>query len=135
MANKFNFAWQLVRVQARKIKDVEQKIQKVVEYLKENPNIHNYDRVHNWMKMTALGYKGNTAAISLFNQAIKELEDHKSKYDDPFDNEADLHLAKTEDLKAVLTDLNSRKYDFQYSSVPKAHTEFVKQLETELKSR
>lgn len=135
MSNKFNFAWQLVRVQARKIKEVGEKIEHVMDYLRRYPNVHNYDRILNWLKMAKLGYKGSTYAANAFNKAIKQLEDNKEMFNSPEDNESNLVDAHTEDIQAVLDDLSKRKYDFQYNETPKAHTEFVAQLEKELARR
>ena len=40
-ANKFNIHWQIVRTNARDIKDVDAKINHVMNYLNANKNIHN----------------------------------------------------------------------------------------------
>lgn len=133
--NKFNFAWQLVRVQARKIKEVPAKIKHVMAYLHKHPNIHNYDRIHNWLKMTQLGYKGDSKATGHFKDALENLEKNKSKYNAPDDNHVKLSDVSTDDIKMVLNDLGSRKYDFQFGATPKAHTEFVSTLEKELERR
>jgi hypothetical protein len=135
VTNKFNFAWQLARVQARKIKEVPGKIAYVLEYLQHNPNVHNYDRVRNWMRMTELGYKGDKKATEAFQRALTDLDGSKQKYADTEDNEVDLAVVSTADINEVLEDLAKRKYDFQFGSTPKDHTEFVETLVNELAGR
>ena len=45
--NKFNIAWQIERVKARSIKDVNQKVKHVVSFLNKNKSKENYERVLN----------------------------------------------------------------------------------------
>ena len=56
-SNKFNIHWQIVRVKARSIKDVDAKVDFVMDFLNSNKNVHNKDRVSNWLKMTSYAYK------------------------------------------------------------------------------
>ena len=132
-ANKFNIHWQIVRTNARDIKDVDAKINHVMNYLNANKNIHNYGRVHNWLKMTGVADKGEQR--QKFENAVKGIEGNKNKYASTEDNEGDLSKVSTADLKKVHSDLSKRKYGFQYKSVPKAHTEFMNKLNKELGSR
>ena len=45
--NKFNIHWQIVRVDAKSIKKVDEKIKFIINFLNSNKNIHNYERVLN----------------------------------------------------------------------------------------
>jgi hypothetical protein len=132
-ANKFSLPWQIVRVQVRSIKNVPQKISRVVAFLKDNPNAHNYERVMNWLKMTQVAYKGDDRL--LFDPAIHELTTHKSRYDSQADTPVDLSKFSTADIQMVLKDLSKRKYGFQFATTPKDHIAFVEALHTELASR
>lgn len=132
-ANKFNIKWQIIRTQARDIKDPSAKIKHVMNFLDDNKNVHNYGRVHNWLKMTGVAYKGDDR--DKFETAANHIENRKSDYSSSDDNENDLSKISTDDLKKVYKDLSKRKYGFQYKSVPKAHTDFVQQLQKELENR
>jgi hypothetical protein len=125
--NKFNIHWQIVRTNARDIKDVDDKISYVIEFLNKNKNIHNYGRVHNWLKMTSVAYKGEKR--EKFVAILSKVEDNKEDYASKEDMSNDLNSIPKEDLEKVYKDLSKRKYGFQYKSVPKAHTEFLNKLE------
>jgi len=129
-ANKFNIHWQLTRTQVRKIKDVDAKIKYVLKFLDRNKNIHNYGRVHNWLKMTGVAYKDDKR--KKFEEAVSKLEAAKGKYSATADNENDLSKMSKDDLKLVYKDLSKRKYGFQYKTVPKAHTDFMDKLKKAL---
>lgn len=131
--NKFNIKWQIARVNARDIKDVDDKIDHVMKFLDSNKNVHNYGRVHNWVKMTGVAYKGDDR--KKFEDTLDSMEKNKEKYSSTDDNDGDLKKVSTEDLRKVHKDLSKRKYGFQYKTVPKAHTDFMNQLDNELKSR
>tara|TARA_R110002110_G_scaffold205952_1_gene418093 strand:- start:157 stop:594 length:438 start_codon:yes stop_codon:yes gene_type:complete len=126
-ANKFNIHWQIVRTNARDIKDVDDKISYVIEFLNKNKNIHNYGRVHNWLKMTGVAYKGGNR--EKFVEILSEVEYNKEEYASKEDMSNDLNSIPKEDLEKVYKDLSKRKYGFQYKSIPKAHTEFLNKLE------
>ena len=127
---KFNIHWQIVRTQAKDIKDPQQKIHHVLKFLHANKNIHNYKRVHNWMVMTALGYPQDKRTH--FHSATKHLENTKGQYSSTEDMSNDLSKVSREDIKKVHKDLSNRKYGFQFKSVPKAHTAFVNKLKAHL---
>ena len=131
MINKFNISWQLVRVKARKIKDVENKIDFVLDFLKKNNSKENFGRIVNWLKMARLGYKDMNKR-QLFIDALNLIG--KNKYD-ARDNVNDLSLIISDDLLMVYKDLSKRKYGFQYKSIPKSHIEFVTKLKAELVKR
>lgn len=132
-ANKFNIHWQLVRTQARDIKDPDEKINHVMKHLNGNKNVHNYGRVHNWLKMTGVAYKGDDR--KKFEDATRALEKRQHEFSSTDDTANDLSKVSKEDLEKVHKDLSKRKYGFQYKSVPKAHTEFMGHLKAELDKR
>jgi hypothetical protein len=131
--NKFNIHWQIVRTQARDIKDPDAKIKHVLNHLNSNKNIHNFGRVHNWLKMTGVAYKDDVR--DKFDQAASALEKRKGEFSSTEDNENDLSKISKEDLQKVHKDLSKRKYGFQYKTVPKAHTDFMGHLNAELDKR
>lgn len=131
--NKFNIYWQVVRTKVRDIKDVDAKIKYVMDFLNKHKNVHNYGRVHNWIKMTGVAYKGEQRQA--FEDALAALEKNQSKYNEGQDLENDLSKVDRGELELVYKDLSKRKYGFQYKTVPKAHIEFMDALKTELDRR
>lgn len=133
--NKFDIGWQVVRTDARDLKDVPEKISFVLQFLNSHPTKENYGRVHNWLRMTKLGYKSEPEKSQKFENALDQIENNKEKYSSEGSSEGDLSSISNEKLKKVYKDLKKRKYGFQIKTVPKAHTEFLNKLETELGKR
>ena len=129
-ANKFNIYWQVVRVKARDIKDVHDKIKYVLDFLNRHKNIHNYERVLNWVQMTGVAYKGEQRKA--FEDTAAHLKAHKADFMDDKDMDNDLSKVDRSEVEKVYADLSKRKYGFQYKTVPKAHTEFMEKLKTYL---
>ena len=113
------------------IKDVENKIDFVLDFLKKKNSKENFGRIVNWLKMARLGYRDMNKR-QLFMDALNLIG--KNKYDAK-DNVNDLSLIVYDDLLMVYKDLSKRKYGFQYKSAPKSHIEFVTKLEAELLKR
>jgi len=130
--NKFNIKWQIVRTDARDIKDPSKKLSFVLNFLKNNPSKQNYDRVANWVKMTGVSYKGEDR--EKYEKAYETLKSNQDDYKEG-DEENDLSKASTSEIEKVYKDLSKRKYGFQYKSVPKDHIAFMNELENELKKR
>lgn len=137
MANKFNIHWQIVRVDARHEKDPKKKLKIVLKFLETYPNIHNFDRILNWVKMTGVAYKNkNEEVFNLFLKTESNLEKHKSRFEkNSKDLSNNLTSISTEDLYKVYNDLKKRKYGFQYKAVPVSHIEFMEKLKSELQRR
>ena len=133
--NKFNINWQLVRTKARAIHDVPQKIEYVMNFLREYPNQYNFARVWNWIKMTGVAYPKTSAEHQAFIEAEQKIHENEGQYASKTDDINDLTKVSTADLKLVLDDLKKRKYAFQFGKVPEDHIHFVQQLEDELKKR
>ena len=130
-SNKFDLHWQLVRTTAKDIKDTHSKVKYVMRFLDANKNIHNADRVLNWLKMTKLAYKIKV----IFDIAIEYIEHNMDKFTSTKDNTMQLKDLSNDDLLKVYTDLAKRKYGFQYKQVPQAHTHFVDILKKEIDKR
>lgn len=131
--NKFNIHWQIVRADAKSIKKVDEKIKFIINFLNSNKNIHNYERVLNWLKMTSLSYENNNRVI--FNNCIHNIENNYNEYQSCVDNVNNLEDISTNDLLKVFKDLSKRKYNFQFKSVPKDHTNFMDNLNNEIAKR
>ena len=132
--NKFDIHWQLVRVQAKKMKTPDEKIHHVLSFLKNHPTKENHGRVLNWMRMTGLGYKGEVR--DKFNKHADTLQNTKDKYKEAEkEGSGSLENVSTKDLEAVHKDLKNRKYGFQIKTIPKAHTEYVSKLGSEISKR
>jgi hypothetical protein len=82
--------------------------------------------------MTGVSYKGEVR--QKFEDAVTKLDANKDDYQGE-DLPNDLSKVDTKSLQKVYSDLKKRKYGFQFKSVPKAHTEFMSDLEAELKNR
>jgi len=130
--NKFNPIWQLNRVQAKKIKNVKDKVDFIIEYYNKYYTISDKERVLNWLNMTKLGYNGiHKKNRIFFDEAILELNKSNPT---KFDNFSKIEDLSDDEKKMILKDLSARKYDFRMNSkVPKDHIEFVNKLNLSLK--
>ena len=130
--NKFNIHWQIVRADAKDIKNPDEKLSFVLSFLNKHKSKENFDRVRNWVKMTGVSYKGEVR--QKFEDAVAKLDNKKDDFEGE-DLPNDLSKIDTKSLNKVYNDLKKRKYGFQFKSVPKAHTEFMSDLEDEIKKR
>lgn len=130
--NKYNIAWQIVRTKARKIKDVDDKLAYVYAFLCRNSSGENVARLKNWAFMSRMGYR-DQGSKKLFTEFLARLETFECKMKDS-DN-TDFTKVSDKDLQLVHKDLNKRKFNFQYSKVPKDHIDFMKVLEAEMLER
>jgi|TARA_B110000285_G_scaffold193566_1_gene222666 hypothetical protein len=127
VSDKWDIDWQVVRVNARLIKDYDDKFNYVIDWFKDHPSKNNYGNVKNWIKMTCMGYKKDPKNWIQIIDEVNILSFQKMSL---------LSEVNTEDLQRVLNDLSKRKYNFQFKGrVPKGHIEFVSALEDELKVR
>jgi len=132
---KFNSLWQLTRVKARQMRNYKEKLAYVLNYLENNPNIHDYARVHNWLVMTAAGYKNKMPEAAIeFIKAADKISANKDLYNLPKDNGYEISDLTFEELQMVLNDLEGRKYGFQFKKTPKAHIEFVDALKKQIQA-
>ena len=134
--NKFSFPWQYTRLSAKEFKDVYEKVDFVLDFLNNNSNIHNYNRVMNWLSMTALGYPKGSEERQLFLDTKERLETQKDLHANLEDSDNDLSKIPTSDLESVWKDLKKRKNNFMHGGVPpKDQVDFMKNLEQELQKR
>jgi len=133
-STKFDPLWQLIRTNAKGIKNPSHKISSVRKFILEYPNLHNFQRVLNWLKMTKVAYK-DSSIQSEFDEEVSWLESHKDQFSSTEDNEMKVEDLSNKDLLAVYKDLKSRKYGFQFKSVPKEHTDFLEVLHQEVSKR
>ena len=54
---KYNIHWQIVRVQAKKYKDVTTKLDYVLHFYQQHKTLDNYERIMNWLEGLAMGYR------------------------------------------------------------------------------
>jgi hypothetical protein len=112
--NKFNTEWQVTREEAKRIKEVDKKINHVKSFLLDNPSTANFGRVANWTRMTKLGYKNSSPeSAQKFEDFLDYLELNKSKFSEE-DKDVDLMDLPEQKFIAVYTDLIHRKNDFQH---------------------
>ena len=126
VVNKYHPAWQIIRVKARLEKDPALKLMSVQDWFDNNPSVQNYERVHNWIKMTAMGYRDETK--EMFLRSLVELEAIKDQCKLVVEDDWMLGLYDTDDLRLVYKDLLKRKYGFQFKKVPLSHTLFMARL-------
>ena len=55
--SKYDIHWQIVRVQAKKYKDISAKINYVLEFYSNYKTLDNHERILNWLEGLAMGYK------------------------------------------------------------------------------
>jgi len=129
MVNKFDIHWQVVRLHAKSLKG-SKKIGYVIDFLQQNRYHNNWRRVHNWLQMLLLSYKkSNNYMVKLILSTISDLESFRYTFDD---NQMTLKDVNTTTLLKLHKDLSKRKYNFQYNKIPKAHVEFMLQLDSEI---
>lgn len=124
VVNKFQIRWQLIRCQARKIKDVDLKIEFVTDFVTDYPSKENKARVKNWMVMCALPYRDIECRL-LFNEAKNYLETLTYSMEDEAN---DFEMFTEEELMVVYKDLKKRKYNFQFDKAPTTHVKFMESL-------
>ena len=133
--NKFNIHWQIVRMKAKKIKDVEKKLKYVYDFLEDHKNIHNYWRVYNWAKMSSYAFRDKNIK-QLYHMFLINLHITKWTFEKiEEDSNQDFDAYSLEDKLALKKDLNSRKYNFFYNGAPKAHVNFMRMLDNHLEGR
>lgn len=134
--NKFNTAWQDVRERAKKIKNVDDKIKLVKNFLEDNPSKENLGRVSNWTRMTKLGYKNSSPELAQkFEDYLDYLEANKDKFSEE-DKDIDLNDLSPERFKAIYKDLVHRKNDFQHGGKrPVTMTNYLNKMKEIAKKR
>ena len=78
--SKYDIHWQIVRVQAKKYKDISAKINYVLEFYSHHKTLDNHERILNWLEGLAMGYKNphdkakilGTKVLFDTDKAIKE---------------------------------------------------------------
>jgi hypothetical protein len=133
--NKFNTEWQDARTDAKKIKDVEEKISFVKKFLNKNPTKANLGRVLNWARMTKLGYSSSPSKQSQFDDFIDYLENNEEKYSGE-DKDVDLHDISPEKFVKIYKDLINRRNDFQHEGKrPKTMIEYLAKMKSVARDR
>ena len=133
--NKFNIAWQVTRVKAKKIEGAHNKGAFVIGWLVDHPTYANYKRVHNWLKMLGYGYKIDSGDRRYCEWALKQLEENRESYTDPSDTDhLDFIRYKHTEVYEVFVDLLARKNNFQFlGRTPVDQKVFVEAMEKYLK--
>lgn len=73
--SKYYTPWQIVRTEARSLNTPVEKLNFVLDYLQENMNYPNYERVYNWAEGLQKGYIGkNNEAVALIQDFLDELK-------------------------------------------------------------
>lgn len=132
ITTKFDPLWQIARTKARSIKDPQEKIAFIKKFMLDYPNVHNYERVFNWLNMTKVAYRDKSIQLK-FDEAIEWLKNLKNLSNK--DNEVSLQDISDDDLLLIYKDLSKRKYGFQFKSIPQQHIKFMQELESELTRR
>lgn len=132
--DKYNTPWQIVRVKARKVKDPRDKIKLAVDFLKAMPTRANFERVMNWIEMTALGYKGRLEA-DFFTHATQWLKARETAYTRTDDPDQSLSGLDAPTLISLYKDLSKRKYGFRFANAPKSHLRYMDRLRAEMRKR
>lgn len=97
MVSKYNILWQLTRVQNKKEKNLEFKLQNVLAFLYRYPSAENKERILNYLKGLKLGYKTKNDIIDKCFNEINNIETSNKDIDIPLfsvDSEKLLYLYK-----------------------------------------
>ena len=134
--NKFNTEWQVTREEAKKIKDVDKKIQHVKNFLDQNPSKANFARVLNWTRMTKLGYKNSSPELAQkFEDYLDYLDANIDKFAEE-DKDVDLMDLPEAKFVAVYKDLVHRKNDFQHGGKrPVSMSQYLAKMKEVAKER
>ena len=127
--NKFNTAWQDVRVEAKKIKDVDAKINLVKKFLIDNPSKANLGRIVNWTRMTKLGYKNSSPeSCQKFDDFLEFLDVNIDKFSEE-DSDVDLNSLPAATIQKIYKDLVLRRNDFQHGGKrPKNQVDYLNRI-------
>jgi hypothetical protein len=131
--NKFSTEWQIVRVEARKLKLPAEKVALVHRFLRGNPTFENAQRAKNWAAMTKVAYREDKDKrhFDVLLDYIRDGDfDKKEKELDPPEDH------NSEDLLMVYKDLKKRKNNFMHGGkAPKDQVEFMAKVEKVLDDR
>lgn len=81
---KYDIHWQIVRVQAKKYKDISSKINYVLEFYSNYKTLDNHERILNWLEGLAMGYKNPHDKAKVLGTKVLFDTDHAIK--EPFLN-------------------------------------------------
>ena len=133
MKTNWNISWQVARVKAKRMKDVQEKVDFMHDWLFEFNAYDNINRIKNWLRMSIMSASNSNKIIyrEALDGWLHEAE-HEIYYvlEDVSDETNDF---SKEQLQMVLDDLEKRTYTFQYKGKrPKEHVKFVERLEHQL---
>jgi len=131
-SNKWNISWQVARVRAKKIKDVQERVEFMQEWLNQHNHYENVDRIKNWYRMCIMSSGGDRRAVyqKAYDQLADYVRTHEFIKEDMRDELDDFEKWQ---LRDVLNDVDARRYDFQYrGKQPPGHKQFVQRLENVL---
>ena len=72
-SNKWNINWQVARVRAKKIKDVQGRVEFMQEWLNLHNHYENVDRIKNWYRMCIMSSRGDRRAVWIGEIKLKTL--------------------------------------------------------------
>ncbi len=124
-SNKWNISWQVARVRAKKIKDIQMRVDFMHEWLL----IHNYrvniDRIANWLRMSMMS--ANYESTIIYKKALYKLLEVRDLEEGDLPNDVKAY-ARDPIIEDVLKDLEQRTYSFQFKKLPPGHYEFIKRI-------
>jgi len=130
MKTNWNISWQVARVRAKRIKDVQEKVDFMHDWLFEFNAYDNISRIKNWLRMSIMSASNDNKII--YREALDgwlyeaERCDPTAFLEDVSNETNDF---SKEQLQMVLDDLEKRTYTFQYKGKrPKGHVKFVERL-------
>jgi hypothetical protein len=132
-SNKWNINWQVARVKAKQIKDIQERVNFIQEWLSQFNHYHNIDRIRNWLRMSIMS--ANRDSKQIYQNALDKLFVSEScgqfEYKDMKD---EMNEFSSDQLQMVLNDLEKRTYTFQYKGkCPPKHIAFVERLQDALR--
>lgn len=129
---KYNLEWQLIRSQAKRIKDPQAKYNFVREWVEHRKNKHTYERFINWLEGTKRGYKG-TNWEPLYQTSIYWWKDHRFLFSSEDDQDIDINIVENKHLEYLYKDLSRRSLRWLAGGyVHKEQEEFLDRLASHL---
>lgn len=103
--SKYNLKWQLLRVQNKRTKVLDDKLNNVINFYNENKNYPTWERLYNYLEGLILGYKDLYSKVKI-RDCMKYLE--LNKVNDMTDSDISIKEVAIKDLIYLYLDLYKR---------------------------
>lgn len=102
---KYNLNWQILRIKNKRIKDLDSKLNNIINFYNENKNYPTWERLYNYLEGLILGYKDLYSKVKI-RDCMKYLE--LNKVNDMTDSDISIKEVAIKDLIYLYLDLYKR---------------------------